>query len=200
MKSYLQQLANNEAILLMYLADELPAQDRAEVAQMLASDATLRRDLDALRVLQAESLDGIATMDRILPPPVPEAASVRRVTRMMRQSILERHQPKVAPVESARRSVPWARLVTSGAIAAGLLVGYIVWGVYHPQSPNQGGDVAIKLPSPPKPAPLTVDDKVAVLADTLDLSSVDDATDSDVRIAAITPKAGDMDISLNAAQ
>ena len=35
MGSLLQQLANNEAILLMYVADELPPADRSEVDQFL---------------------------------------------------------------------------------------------------------------------------------------------------------------------
>ena len=38
MSNLLQQLENNEAILLMYLAGELPEPDRVEVEQMLVSN------------------------------------------------------------------------------------------------------------------------------------------------------------------
>ena len=52
MASLLQQLENNEAILLMYLADELGADDRREVEQMLRGDAGLAAELDELRAAQ----------------------------------------------------------------------------------------------------------------------------------------------------
>ena len=42
MKDMLIQLENNEAVLLMYLADELSAPDRARVQQMLARDKGMR--------------------------------------------------------------------------------------------------------------------------------------------------------------
>ena len=49
MKSYLQHLESNEAVLLMYLGNELPEQDRVEVEAMLASDSRLRSELENLR-------------------------------------------------------------------------------------------------------------------------------------------------------
>lgn len=49
MSSFLQNLENNEAILLMYLANELPAEDRAEVEEMLQHDANLLAQLNELR-------------------------------------------------------------------------------------------------------------------------------------------------------
>ena len=45
MNSLLHELQNNEAILLMYLANELPPQDREEVEHMLDRDANLRLEL-----------------------------------------------------------------------------------------------------------------------------------------------------------
>ena len=49
MPTQLQHLENNEAVLLMYLAGELTDSDRAEVEQMLATDARLRAELDAAK-------------------------------------------------------------------------------------------------------------------------------------------------------
>ena len=41
MSELLHNLENNQAILLMYLADELPAEDRREIDQLLLVDASL---------------------------------------------------------------------------------------------------------------------------------------------------------------
>src|SRR5258706_8742588 len=52
MSNLLHELENNEAILLMYLAGELPEEDRIEVEQMLAGDPALRAELAELAALQ----------------------------------------------------------------------------------------------------------------------------------------------------
>ncbi len=49
MSTLLTNLENNEAVLLMYLANELPAEDRTEVEAMLDRDAQMRDQLDAIR-------------------------------------------------------------------------------------------------------------------------------------------------------
>ncbi len=49
MSTFLTNLQNNEAVLLMYLANELPAEDRAEVEEMLTSDAQLRAMYESMR-------------------------------------------------------------------------------------------------------------------------------------------------------
>ena len=49
----LEKLENNEFILLMYLADELPAEDKAEVDQLLATDRGLRAQWVELRAAQS---------------------------------------------------------------------------------------------------------------------------------------------------
>jgi anti-sigma factor RsiW len=58
MPNLLQQLENNEAILLMYLAGELPDADRAEVEQTLAADPALRAELAEL----AAANDGVTAL------------------------------------------------------------------------------------------------------------------------------------------
>ena len=75
MSSLLQQLENNEAVLLMYLADELPAEDRAEVEQMLATDAGMRAALESLRDVTRRVDEGLAAADRgpLLDPLQPAA-------------------------------------------------------------------------------------------------------------------------------
>jgi hypothetical protein len=44
-----QLQTDREAVLLLYLADELPPQDRAEVERMLSVEPALRHDLDRIR-------------------------------------------------------------------------------------------------------------------------------------------------------
>lgn len=61
--SLLEQLDNNEAILLMYLAGELPESDRAEVQQMLSRDAALRDQFAQLAALQDSVSSVIAQAD-----------------------------------------------------------------------------------------------------------------------------------------
>jgi anti-sigma-K factor RskA len=56
MSTLLTNLENNEAVLLMYLANELPAEDRAEVEAMLERDETLREQFERIRGAYA-SLD-----------------------------------------------------------------------------------------------------------------------------------------------
>ena len=85
MASVLQQLENNDAVLLMYLAGELPAEDRAEVERMLAVDAGLRQNLERLRQTYAWVAGALGRQDRAVAPAVPQAVAVRRVGRAMRQ-------------------------------------------------------------------------------------------------------------------
>ena len=73
MPSLLQQLENNEAVLLMYLADELPTDDLAEVEQMLANDPGLRAELESLRAAHATVLDGLHELDHQSLPAVSDA-------------------------------------------------------------------------------------------------------------------------------
>src|SRR3954452_24349124 len=85
MSTQLQQLENNEAILLMYLGGELPADDRAEVEQMLAADTKLRGELDALRATQEQLTGMFSRADAATPLPLPRPVAVRQVSRAIRQ-------------------------------------------------------------------------------------------------------------------
>jgi len=82
MGDFLQQLENNEAVLLMYLAGELPDEDRAEVERMLASDGGLRATLAELSALRDEVGDVLSAAGADGPASRRDAA-VRRVSRAM---------------------------------------------------------------------------------------------------------------------
>lgn len=133
MTSSLHQLENNEAILLMYLADELSAVDRAEVEQMLDSDAGMRAELDRLRAMRDETVAGLAGLDAGARLPVSERVAVRRATRMMRQwQIDHAHAP---PPQSPLRELRfpwWSYPLTT---AAAVLIAFLVWWGHRSESP-----------------------------------------------------------------
>lgn len=127
MSNLLGQLENNEAILLMYLAGELPDEERAEVEQMLANDPALRGMLAELKALQSD-VDGTMAQadagDRVALLPRREAA-VRRVARAIaaaREGAGERKAPADEPARRFRIAW-WAYPI---AAAAALVVAFVM--------------------------------------------------------------------------
>jgi len=173
MKSYLQQLENNEAILLMYLANELPAQDRAEVDEMLASDAKLRSELENLRQTYELAFDVLESLDGATRPPIPTIVAQNRVSEWVSQWVEARRQPR-ALLSTSRRPLPWWR--TTFAAAAMLLIGSYIWAVYHP---------APVVPQRDTGTALTDEEKLAVL-----YSSFEDSSEnSNLHVAEVASEA-----------
>jgi len=178
MKSYLQKLENNEAILLMYLADELPPQDRAEVEQMLASDARLRGELEILRQTQRLAYDAMASLDAITRPPVAPMTAQNRISQMLRLWVERRRRTTNAPV---RRQIPWVR--SSFAAAAALMLGYYIWAVYHTAEMHGLPPVTLQ------PHTLTDNEKLAVLYNSFEISNSEssDLVEHVAEVASIAP-------------
>lgn len=206
MKSYLHHLENNEAILLMYLADELSPQDRAEVDQMLASDPNLRSELDILRQTQTLAYDALESLDAITRPVVLPSVAHRRVGELMRSWIQRRYQPAFAG-SMAGRQLPWRRIGVS--LAASLMIGYYIWAVYHPNYDIGGGGsssnpVAIRDPDPigdeypqlPPHRDLSNQEKLALLSIPMDDSATDESNFHVAEVAAVTH--GDADFPADA--
>ncbi len=133
MRSYLHELENNEAILLMYLAGELPAQDRLEVEQMLASDAGLRAELENVRQTQDLSMQAMDKLDEQLRTPISEALAARQIVRMMNLRKVEK-KPQPAQVQQQQRRFGWWIYIAPTAAAAVLAV--VLYTVYSPNSPG----------------------------------------------------------------
>ena len=131
MTSLLHNLENNEAILLMYLADELSAEDRAEVEHMLGSDGGMRAELERLRALQEGTVAAIGAADAGARLPVSEGVAVRRVMRMMRQWQID-HAHAPPPQEPIRelRFPWWSYPLTT---AAAVLIAFLVWWGNRPE-------------------------------------------------------------------
>jgi hypothetical protein len=121
----LQQLESNEAVLLMYLAGELPPQDRAEVEQMLATDPSMRGALDRLREANDAFESAMPALDRATRLAAPEAVGVRRAVRAMRQWQARRlAAPKPAEARRKFQFPLWAYPV---AAAASVVIAFLVW-------------------------------------------------------------------------
>lgn len=125
MAHLLQQLENNEAILLMYLAGELPAEERAEVDQMLAADREMRDALERLRGAHDAFDAAMPALDRATRLPAPESVAVRRVVRAMNRWHAARvaNPPKAPPVPTLR--YPWWAYPM--AAAASVVIAFLVW-------------------------------------------------------------------------
>jgi anti-sigma factor RsiW len=146
----LQHLENNESVLLMYLAGELPAEDRAEVEQQLAADAGLRATVERLRETNDALTRVLTEADGVMLPSATEAArrsaAVRRVSRAMVKSRMEQESAAAAAAEAAAaeraRSRRLRRLRIPGwayplATAAMILIAWVAyWGFTKPAGPD----------------------------------------------------------------
>src|SRR5258705_1384794 len=102
MASIIDQLRDHpEPTLLLYLANELPPQQRAELERILTTDAALRHDLESLRALQSQVMIGLADLDSSTSPHLSEERSARRVIREMRRLKLEMDSKGPAQLEAS---------------------------------------------------------------------------------------------------
>jgi hypothetical protein len=137
MTSLLQQLENNEAILLMYLADELGAEDRREVEQMLSGDAGLREE--KIRTAQNAVIAAIGALDQSAPLAVSTPVAVRQVSRLMKQWQVDRlAQPAAVAQPKGPRFAWWVYPAASVATAAGVLIAMMVWWGMKSDGPIAG--------------------------------------------------------------
>ncbi len=132
MKSLLHTLDNSESILLMYLFDELPADDRAEVEEMLRTDAGLRAELEQLAAAHESVIDVLETSDSAA-----RAATNKTAVRNAYRAIDQWNTRRLltVPQEPARRrSLKW--VAYSAGIAAMFLVGFLFyWGMESDTTP-----------------------------------------------------------------
>lgn len=184
MRSLLEHLEGHDAVLLMYLADELPAEDRARVEQMLASDPALAGRLEHLRAAQ-DAVDGAITRaDAAHPLSGSEAAGVRQVGRIIRNWQAQR-LAKTAVKHSlhgprALRFPYWSYPL---AAAAAVTVAFVTWYVNLPEpgsTGEQGTSLAqndATLGDPAFPDPLASGDPNDP-GDAMQFASIDSLSDS----------------------
>jgi anti-sigma factor RsiW len=150
----LRQLQNNDAVLLLYLAGELPPEDRTEVEQMLATDPLMRGALERLRDASDAFESAMPGLDRATRLPAPEPVAMRRVMRAMRQW-QARRLAAPGPAES-RRKIRFPLWAYPLAAAASVVIAFLVWwgNTERPGRPDayamtgKAAPVAVVAPSP----------------------------------------------------
>jgi anti-sigma factor RsiW len=151
MSNLLQQLENNEAILLMYLAGELPEPDRVEVEQMLVNDDALRAAMTELAALQADVGGLLARADHpTVVAPSRREASIRRLMRAMAAAREEAPAPLAATTSGSAdepRSFRLRWIAYPIAAAAILVVGIVIMAN---RAPNVLGPTQLALESTAK--------------------------------------------------
>jgi anti-sigma factor RsiW len=124
---------DKQAILLMYLAGELPAEDRGEVEQMLAGDSQLRAEFDQLRGAHGEIELALRTADEAERLALPAGTAARRVGQAVRSWHAWRlTQPPAEPQRMRRRFPAWAYPIAAAVV---LVVGYVGWWGLQPDRP-----------------------------------------------------------------
>lgn len=115
MKSILAQLQSNEAVLLMYLAGELPQQDRAEVEKWLEQDGELRAQLESLRAAMESVERQLEDAGEV--EDVSVARAIGQATAAMRSRGMEQQPVQVRAPEAVKWRIPgWAYPAAAAAI------------------------------------------------------------------------------------
>jgi hypothetical protein len=152
MSSLLHELKNDDALLMMYAAGELPATERAEVDGRLAADAPLRAQLGRLRQLEAVVAAHLEPANGSAEPAAAEEAAIRRTVREMRRFQLERAtRPLPAAAPRIRRPPAWSYPVIAVAASVMLLIGLWGAGALDELIPPPGAQVSNPPPTEPSP-------------------------------------------------
>ena len=147
------RLLENESLLLLYLAGELPEADRAELDAQLAVDPALRSQLETMRGLHGGFESTLEEMDRV-DPVTPSAASFRNISRAMQQWNVDRlARPKVV-TPPAKKIPVWGWSI--GSVAAAVLLFCVWWGFKSDAAPHGPATDALAS-SQPNESPSTPD-------------------------------------------
>lgn len=121
----IEKLDNNEQILLLHLAGELPPADQADVDRLLTADGGLRRSLAELQATQAYVEGELAALDQSPTSSVRFEAASRQAVRAMRQRLAQPNAVATGPAaERPARSWWW---LYPTATAAGVLIVAMLW-------------------------------------------------------------------------
>lgn len=125
MKNQLANLQNNESILLMYLAGELPAEDREEVETLLHNDQSLQKLLAELQSTHDFVTAQFRAADQATPL-VGQFSAARQVGAVIRQNHADALRALAnAPAEMPHRPMSWwitGPLVGAACIALGMFL------------------------------------------------------------------------------
>ena len=131
-----------DGLMLMHVAGELPAEDAAEVAQLLSTDAGLRERLAAVGRDVAAGEAALAAADHVDPPAAsPSASSValRKVDRAVRQWHVDRAVGRQSTAPAGERQPRFPAWAYPAAAAAAVVVGTLSWWGFKADGPPSGG-------------------------------------------------------------
>jgi hypothetical protein len=132
----IETLTDDSQILLLYLADELPEEDRLAFDRRLAVEPSLADELEQLRVIYADIGQRLERADEVAGFPANVNAVARSVGREMRQRLTGGARPAATVKQKAagRSLRPW--LIPSAAAAAAV-VACVLWVNHANFEPNK---------------------------------------------------------------
>jgi hypothetical protein len=151
MRSLLEQLPDDHSVLLMYLADELPAGDRELVENRLNKDSEFRAALENLRDTQEQIAAELGAVDRAHPAAAREQSALRQTCRQIRQWQTDRAREAAAAAPAQTSRGLWWLYPAAAGVAAILI--YTIWWGFQPADPstlrNAPGPQVNNIPLPP---------------------------------------------------
>ena len=115
---------DREAAVMLYVAGEMTPDQREAFERRLAAEEDLSAEVERLRAAQATVAGVLEDADAQSRLPASEGVVVRRVSRSINQWLLDRAAAP-APVPIRGPLLPWWAYPT--AVAASLIVGFLVW-------------------------------------------------------------------------
>jgi len=144
MKRLMEQLQSDEAVLLMYLAGELPGAEQEEIEARLEKEEPLRGKLEEMRATQERVLGGMGELDASASSRWDgrQEMAAKNVTAMMRQWQVDRMRAAAAMGNGngPKRHAPW--WAYSSAAAALILIGWVAWWGITPVAPVSDSPIA----------------------------------------------------------
>jgi hypothetical protein len=166
---------NSQSLLLLYLADEMPAERRKQLETRLANEPVLRAELENIRLLMEGSDSAIGAADAVGRDSAEEftageSAAIRQAARTIRQWTVRRALNKPVVIASKRR-FGWRALSAAAVIL--LAIGYTAWWGISPDAPKP----------PASPVVLNAQEKMELLAESFDQSALVEPFDTNVATA-----------------
>jgi len=157
---------DRQSLLMLYAADELPADQRIALEAQLATDAEMASELQQIRGAMESTEGSIKQLDGMQRLPSNEGVAVRRAARAMQQWTVDRLR-SVSEPEKRKLVIPWWSY--PAAAAAIVIVSFLVWSSHQEVGPvgpakNMTSDQ------------LYAEDKEDVLANRLDATFDTDST------------------------